>query len=99
MVRRLKALAVMVPVALIAFGVMTAVPFLWNVLALAWFVHLKREANRNKINNPSPTGAGAPQEGVSAVGEGVRRVDSYAGGAMYIIHPEPVPAYDDQERS
>lgn len=77
-----------------------AYPVLWLVPAVAGVVWIIVNERRIKINNPSPTTPPPAQEGVKPVGEGVRpgirRVDRIGGDAGYLIHPEPVPARDDE---
>lgn len=68
--------AALFPVALISFGILTSTPWLFNLLGLALFVALVREAGRHvlpwpkarrmlglpKIDNPSPPPPGGTPE-------------------------------------
>lgn len=52
--RRLGGWAVVALLACVAFGIFTAWPFLWNVLGVLWFVHLRREMKLHRTANPAP---------------------------------------------
>ncbi len=81
-----KAGGVLVTGALLAFGVLTAYPFAWNLLALLWFVHLRRQM---KINNPAP-----PPVPVGVVREEMQVKTIGDGAGMLIYPPGHVERYD-----
>lgn len=76
--------AALFPVVLIGYGIVTSVPWLFNLIGLALFVALVREGGKyvipwpkvrrlmllDKIDNPSPTGV---PEGVETEEHQVRR--------------------------
>jgi hypothetical protein len=60
------------------------------VVALVLWVRVN-ERRIAKINNPSPTDPSPDRGPVKGAGEGIRRVDTLANGAGYIVHPQPTP--------
>jgi hypothetical protein len=88
-VKLVKAGGVLVTGALLAFGVLTAYPFAWNLLALLWFVHLRREMWLHRTANPAP-----PPVPVGVVREEMQVKTIGDGAGMLIYPPGHVERYD-----
>jgi hypothetical protein len=67
--------------ALLAFGVLTAYPFAWNLLALLWFAHLRRQTWLHRTANP------APPPVPSGVVREKTQVTELGDGAGVLIYP------------
>lgn len=81
MIRRFQGWAVMAMLACIGFGIFTTWPFLWNVLGLLWFVHLRREMKMHRTANP------APPPGREGATEEKAQVTVLGNGEGYIVYP------------
>lgn len=87
--RLAKAGVVILIAALVAFGTLTAYPFMWNLLALLWFVHLRREMRLHRTANPAP-----PPAPVGVVREEMQVKMIGDGAGMLIYPPGHVERYD-----
>ena len=74
--------AVVALIACMAFGIFTAWPFLWNVLGLGWFIHLRREMKVHRAANPAP-----PPEREGVAEEKALVVTYWGNGAGMTIMP------------